>query len=89
MNNTLPPITRAIPELVRRRGLSAIRDWLTTDRPHLETWGCESHGLQVKNGRPNVVGFWRKGQRGGFASFRPLITCRPGAFGHRTTQPEK
>jgi hypothetical protein len=70
--------TRAIPELVKRRGLAAIRQWLTTDRPWLESAGCSWHGLRERGRRINVVGFWYRENSRQLYSFRPLATFAPG-----------
>lgn len=70
-------IPRAIPEIVKRRGAAAIRDWCATKAPWIDIYGCSYHGFQVKRNRPNVIGFWVTMPNGG-SWFRALATTRAG-----------
>lgn len=74
---TFPPIIRATPNLVCKRGAAAIREWQQTDRPWLQLYGCSYHVYQEKRNKPNVIGFWAK-LSSGWYRFRPLATLEIG-----------
>lgn len=76
---SIEPITRAIPEIVKARGIGAIREWLGTSSPWIEAYGVSYHGYKAKAGRLNVVGFWARQPGSDWQNrFRPLKTLRPG-----------